>query len=145
MQVRAHLQDQTKNIFFENLLPQNHKPDNVLNTKYVSTYINLRVYASDCSQVFSAGHKSSGLYRIKANDSPSPVQVYCDMSEGGGWTIIQRRLSGARTFNRCVLHLTARVKKCNYLHFKTFLFAYKVMGRVQEWFWGHGCRILARK
>ncbi|XP_025754264.1 fibrinogen-like protein 1 isoform X1 [Oreochromis niloticus] len=55
---------------------------------------------ADCSQVFSAGHKSSGLYRIKANGSPSPVQVYCDMSEGGGWTIIQRRHSGAQTFNR---------------------------------------------
>ncbi|XP_008286332.1 fibrinogen-like protein 1 [Stegastes partitus] len=55
---------------------------------------------ADCSQIFSSGSKSSGLYRIKPSGSPSPVQVYCDMSEGGGWTVIQRRINGTETFNR---------------------------------------------
>uniref|UniRef100_A0A3Q1GU31 Fibrinogen-like protein 1 n=1 Tax=Acanthochromis polyacanthus TaxID=80966 RepID=A0A3Q1GU31_9TELE len=55
---------------------------------------------TDCSQIFTSGYKSSGLYRIKPNGSSSPVQVYCDMSEGGGWTVIQRRINGTETFNR---------------------------------------------
>uniref|UniRef100_A0A665TQF7 Fibrinogen-like protein 1 n=2 Tax=Echeneis naucrates TaxID=173247 RepID=A0A665TQF7_ECHNA len=48
----------------------------------------------DCSQLFTSGFKSSGFYKIKT------TRVYCDMSEGGGWTVIQRRLNGAVTFNR---------------------------------------------
>ncbi|XP_041847113.1 fibrinogen-like protein 1 [Melanotaenia boesemani] len=55
---------------------------------------------ADCSQIFSSGSKSSGLYRIQPHGSPSPVKVYCDTTEGGGWTVIQRRINGAETFNR---------------------------------------------
>ncbi|KAM4586113.1 fibrinogen-like protein 1 [Fundulus diaphanus] len=55
---------------------------------------------ADCSQVYGSGLKSSGLYRIKPSGSPSAVKVYCDMSEGGGWTVLQRRINGAETFNR---------------------------------------------
>ncbi|KAG7518608.1 hypothetical protein JOB18_038569 [Solea senegalensis] len=49
---------------------------------------------TDCSQLFTSGFKSSGVYRIKTS------RVYCDMSEGGGWTVIQRRINGRETFNR---------------------------------------------
>ncbi|XP_035506722.2 fibrinogen-like protein 1 [Scophthalmus maximus] len=49
---------------------------------------------TDCSQLFTSGFKSSGFYRIKSS------RVYCDMSEGGGWTVIQRRVNGTETFNR---------------------------------------------
>ncbi|XP_067454690.1 fibrinogen-like protein 1 [Thunnus thynnus] len=55
---------------------------------------------TDCSQLFSSGSKSSGFYSIKLHGSPAPVRVYCDMSEGGGWTVIQRRISGTERFNR---------------------------------------------
>ncbi|XP_069027030.1 fibrinogen-like protein 1 isoform X2 [Embiotoca jacksoni] len=55
---------------------------------------------TDCFDLFSSGSKSSGLYKIKPNGSPSPCKVYCDMSDGGGWTIVQRRINGAETFNR---------------------------------------------
>ncbi|XP_060904762.1 fibrinogen-like protein 1 [Labrus mixtus] len=55
---------------------------------------------TDCSQLFSSGSKSSGIYRIKPHGSPSPVRVHCDMSDGGGWIVIQRRINGAERFNR---------------------------------------------
>ncbi|XP_041800263.1 fibrinogen-like protein 1 [Chelmon rostratus] len=55
---------------------------------------------TDCSHLYSSGSKSSGFYRIKPHGSPSPVRVYCDMSDGGGWIVIQRRINGTETFNR---------------------------------------------
>ncbi|XP_022607627.1 fibrinogen-like protein 1 [Seriola dumerili] len=66
--------------------PGNNKPaqaDQPQDTEY-----------TDCSQLFTSGFKSSGFYRIKT------FRAYCDMSEGGGWTVIQRRINGAETFNR---------------------------------------------
>ncbi|GLD62724.1 fibrinogen-like protein 1 [Lates japonicus] len=59
------------------------KPDQTQDSQY-----------ADCSQLFTSGFKSSGFYKIKT------MSVYCDMSEGGGWTVIQRRINGTETFNR---------------------------------------------
>ncbi|KAM6924018.1 fibrinogen-like protein 1 [Xenentodon cancila] len=55
---------------------------------------------ADCSQLWRLDSKSSGLLKIKPGSSPSVVKVFCDLTEGGGWTVIQRRLNGTVTFNR---------------------------------------------
>ena len=45
----------------------------------------------DCRAWFDGNFTESGVYCI--NPAPSniePFEVYCDMSDGGGWTVIQR-------------------------------------------------------
>lgn len=59
----------------------------------------------NCKEIFRRGTIISGVYTIypweKSNPNYRPVQVYCDMiTEGGGWTAIQRRVNGEESFNR---------------------------------------------
>ncbi|XP_036393587.1 fibrinogen like 1B [Megalops cyprinoides] len=61
---------------------------------------NLIVYDHDCSMLYDRLKPPSGFYRIKPKSAEDPFLVYCDMSDGGGWTVIQQRRNGKVDFNR---------------------------------------------
>ncbi|KAA8583864.1 hypothetical protein FQN60_015072 [Etheostoma spectabile] len=55
----------------------------------------------DCAAVFKAGNTQSGVYTVILPNTTIEVKAFCDMeTEGGGWTVLQKRFDGHVDFHR---------------------------------------------
>ena len=96
--------------------------------------------AEHCAELYQRGFTSSGVYRI----APSPkvwFEVWCDQeTDGGGWTVIQRRLNGEVSFDRdwktykgdfYFLLMSIIFSKCHFSR-RFWKYSWRLLGRSTE-------------
>ncbi|XP_068423953.1 angiopoietin-2a [Clinocottus analis] len=55
----------------------------------------------DCAAVFKSGNTQNGVYTLTLPNTTIEVKAFCDMeTEGGGWTVLQKRFDGHVDFHR---------------------------------------------
>ncbi|MEQ2229224.1 hypothetical protein ILYODFUR_016718 [Ilyodon furcidens] len=56
---------------------------------------------TDCAAVYKSGNVKSGVYTLTIPNTTAEVKAFCDMeTEGGGWTVLQKRFEGRVDFHR---------------------------------------------
>ncbi|KAI5108536.1 angiopoietin-2 precursor, partial [Silurus meridionalis] len=80
----------------------NNLIQNIKNPTYKSAMMqDMPTLYKDCAAIFKAGNKESGVYTLAIPDTKEQIKAYCDMeTEAGGWTIVQKRFSGAVDFDQ---------------------------------------------
>ncbi|XP_004077462.2 angiopoietin-2 [Oryzias latipes] len=58
-------------------------------------------FYTDCAAVYTSGNTQSGVYTLTIPNTTMEVKAFCDMeTEGGGWTVLQKRFDGQVDFHR---------------------------------------------
>ena len=66
---------------------------------YLPLVCNLDPVPFDCQEAYVLGCRRSGVYTIDPGCG-APFSVWCDMNNGGGWTVFQKRRDGLVEFYR---------------------------------------------